>query len=78
MKLNTLFKRLVDMSYPEQLNLLEGIRTRRMIEKPAVQQRKRKTEARTSKGNVNKTKKLFANLNEVDKAAMIALLKEGV
>ena len=78
MKLSSLFKRLVDMSYQEQIDMLEGIRARRVIERPAVQQRKRKTAVRESKSSVNKTKKLFANLNEVDKAAMIALLKEGV
>ena len=78
MKLSSLHKRLVDMSYPEQIALIEGIRYRRSIERPAAKKRAATTTKRTSKAKVNKTKSLLESLSPSEKAAMIASLKEDL
>ena len=66
------------MTYPEQIELLEGIRKRREVEQAAVQQRKHVATKRTSRSKVNKTKDLLAKLPDVDRAAMLALMAEDI
>jgi hypothetical protein len=64
------------MSIEEQYAKIEEARDSRSIERPAVAQRRRKKESKTSDKKKDKARDLLMNLTSEEKAELIAKLKK--
>lgn len=75
-KLEDLFKSFPDMTVEEQYAKIEEVRNTRSIERPAVAQRRRKKEHKTSEKKKENVKQLLAKLSPEERAALIEKLSE--
>jgi len=75
-KLEDLFQSFATMSVDEQFAKIEEVRNTRSIERPAVAQRRRKAEHKTSTRKKENVKQLLAKLSPEERAALIAKLSE--
>ena len=73
-KLEDLFKSFTDLSVDEQLAKIVEIRDTRSIERPAVAQRRRKKEHKTSERKKENVKTLLAKLTPEERQALIEKL----
>ena len=73
-KLEDLFKSFTDLSVDEQLAKIVEVRDTRSIERPAVAQRRRKKEHKTSERKKENVKTLLAKLTPEERQALIEKL----
>ena len=74
-QLKDLFKSFTDMSVEEQTAQIQKARDSRSIERPAVAQRRRKKEGKTSNKKKEKARDLLMNLSPEEKQELIEGLK---
>ena len=75
-KLEDLFQSFTDMTVEEQFAKIEEIRNTRSIERPAVAQRRRKKEHKTSEKKKDNVKQLLAKLTPAEREALILRLSQ--
>ena len=73
-KLEDLFKSFSTMTVDEQFAKINEVRDTRSIERPAVAQRRRKTEHKRSSKKKENVKQMLLNLTDEERAALIAKL----
>ena len=74
-KLEDLFKSFSDMNPEEQLEKIREVRNTRSIERPAVAQRRRKKEHKTSQKKKDVAKQLLMKLSPEERQQLLERLK---